>query len=694
MTGEWAWVAGRATLVVVAGIGVLAFQRGTPPFAFMLWAVGFVLTYNVLMAGLLMKGRIHGSFFLGLTLDTVVLLLAWAVVTEGLAEEPEATDIYLIMFPIVVVAVIRLGWPLGVVQGTVFIVWMAATALWFWPADFYAVEQMPLRVLFLTTTMGLTLWLMARLNRARDAAEALARERATLAEMSRVIGSTLELGQVYSHFASLVRELIPYRRISLNRFDPVAGQLEHVYSQGDSASGRSSGFDPDLPGVIDQRSGMLFGGGHAGQHTSMAVPLISGDRVIGTISTEAHAGTAYSTGDLDRLERVAHQISSAIESSRLAEVLVSSETRLRSVLDSSQDAVITVDTDGSITGVNAGAVSMFGYPTARLESMAIIELVPSWTEIGSGTAESPDSRDREIEIDAQRSSGSMFPTEAVTAPLSGQEGFVITLRDITERKTEEDARMRVLQTVAHELRTPLSAVLGAKDLLTSTAPADLDSFTFKRLMGVMERGVDRLDTLGGELTDLVDLIDMQRGTIQLDREQVRVSGLVDTALAAIEPVLARRDQSVRLLLDSPGTELWVDHGRMVQVIHGLLMNAHRASSKGAAIVASGRVFDSVYEIRVLDQGPGIAPEDEPYIFDPYSRAAREDVRSNEVRGFRLAIARGFVEAHGGEIGFETSPEGSEFYFRIPVGRPTAPDQRTTPPDPGVSEPAEPDSGTV
>ncbi|MBT3941273.1 MAG: PAS domain S-box protein, partial [Chloroflexi bacterium] len=685
---------GRATLVVVAGIGVLAFERGTPPFAFMLWAIGFVLLYNIAMASLLHKGRVHASFFFGLALDTTVILLAWAVVTAGLAKEPVATDIYLIMFPVVVVAVIRLGWPLGVVQGTMFIVWMAATAIWFWPSDFYAVEQMPLRVLFLTTTMGLTLWLMARLNRARDQAEDLAQERATLAEMSRVVSSTLELGQVYGHFATLVQALVPYRRISMNRFDPITGQLEHVYSQGESALGRPSGLESDLSRVVSQRSGMLLGGEQTGQHAYMAVPLVSGDRVVGTISTEAHTATTYTANDLDRLERVAHQISSAIESSRLAEVLVSSETRLRSVLDSSQDAVITVDTEGQITGANAGAVSMLGYPAAQMDGMSINEFVPSWSDFTSISTDASSRGASEVGADARRSSGAVFPTEAVIAPLSGQEGSVITLRDITERKTEEDARMRVLQTVAHELRTPLSAVLGAKDLLTSTAPSDLDSFTFKRLMGVMERGVDRLDTLGGELTDLVDLIDMQRGTIQLEREQIRVSNLVDTALAAVEPALARQDQSVRLQLDNPGTELWADHERMVQVIHSLLMNAHLASPTGAVIVASGRVFNRAYELRVMDKSPGIAPEDEPYIFDPYSRAAQEDVKSNEVRGFRLAIARGFVEAHGGEIGFGTSTEGSEFYFRIPIDRPASSQQSAVLPDEVIGEPTKPDSGSV
>jgi hypothetical protein len=68
------------------------------------------------------KGRIHSSFFLGLTLDTVFILPGWAVTAAGLSEGPEATDNYLIMFLIVVVAVIRLRWPLGVVQGNIFIV--------------------------------------------------------------------------------------------------------------------------------------------------------------------------------------------------------------------------------------------------------------------------------------------------------------------------------------------------------------------------------------------------------------------------------------------------------------------------------------------------------------------------------------------------------------------------------------------
>ena len=211
-------------------------------------------------------------------------------------------------------------------------------------------------------------------------------------------------------------------------------------------------------------------------------------------------------------------------------------------------------------------------------------------------------------------------------------------------------------------------------------------------MGVMGRGVDRLDTLGEELTDLVDLIDMQLGTIQLEQELVRVSNVVDTAMAAVEPVLARQDQVVNLRLDNPGTELWADHGRLVQVILSRLMNAHLVSPRGAVIVASGRVFNRAYEICVRDESSDIAPEDEPYVFDPYPRANQESLKPNEVRGFRLAIARGFIEAHGGEIGFDTSPEGSEFYFRIPIDRPMASYQRTFLPEQRVSEPTD-HSGT-
>ena len=360
-------------------------------------------------------------------LDTVLILMAWAVTTAGLSEVPENTDIYLIMFPIVVVAVVRLGWPLGIVLGTVFIVWMAATALWFLPADMYTVEQMPLRVLFLTTTMGLTLWLMARLNRASYEAEDLARERATLAEISRTIGSTLELGQVYGSFAALIQELVPYRRISISRLDPNTGRLEHVYSQGEPGLGRVSRFDPEpdpgsdsqpdpeLSAVIARRRGALYGGETTGQHTFMAVPLISGDRVVGTISSEAPAAETYTSLDLDRLERVAHQISPAIESSRLAEDLISSESRLRSVLDSSRDAVITIDAAGEITGVNAGGVSMFGYQAPRLEGSSLTRLLPSWLDISA----SPGADGHAVEITARRANGSSFPAEAVMARLSG-----------------------------------------------------------------------------------------------------------------------------------------------------------------------------------------------------------------------------------------------------------------------------------
>lgn len=317
---------------------------------------------------------------------------------------------------------------------------MAATAIWFRPSDFYAVEQMPLRVIFLTTTMGLTLWLMVRLNTARDEAEDLAKERASLAEMGRVVGSTLELGQVYGHFAVLVQELVPHRKISMSRFNPVSGKLERIFADGESAIGRSQGMggigpesDADLAGILINLHGALYGGDGTGQHTSMAVPLISGGMVVGTMSLEALAAATYSGRDLDR-NTMAHQISSAIESSRLAEVLVSSEKRLRSVLDSSRDAVITIEAAGYSTGVNAGAVSMIGYPSAQFEGKELRELAPTWSLSGSSLWEAGDSPGRDVEIGERRSNGSSFTVEAVTARLPGQEGSV-TSRNASLKKT-------------------------------------------------------------------------------------------------------------------------------------------------------------------------------------------------------------------------------------------------------------------
>ena len=152
------------------------------------------------------------------------------------------------------------------------------------------------------------------------------------------------------------------------------------------------------------------------------------------MSLEALAAATYPGRDLDRLERVAHQIPSAIESSRLAEVLVSSEKRLRSVLDSSRDAVITIEAAGYSTGVNAGAVSMLGYPSAQFEGKELRELAPTWSLSGSSLWEAGDSPGRDVEIGERRSNGSSFTVEAVTARLPGQEGSV-TSRNASLKKT-------------------------------------------------------------------------------------------------------------------------------------------------------------------------------------------------------------------------------------------------------------------
>jgi signal transduction histidine kinase len=113
--------------------------------------------------------------------------------------------------------------------------------------------------------------------------------------------------------------------------------------------------------------------------------------------------------------------------------------------------------------------------------------------------------------------------------------------------------------------------------------------------------------------------------------------------------------------------LAVDRQRIEQVLLNILDNACRYTSPGGTIRLSARREGSVVHVSVLDQGPGIAPEDLPHIFERFYRGDKSRARSSGGTGLGLAIAKALIEAHGGSIWAENAPTGgARFHFTVPI----------------------------
>jgi two-component system sensor histidine kinase MprB len=222
------------------------------------------------------------------------------------------------------------------------------------------------------------------------------------------------------------------------------------------------------------------------------------------------------------------------------------------------------------------------------------------------------------------------------------------------------AQRQLIADASHELRTPLTSLRTNVDILAGRIEIDSEART-----QLLEDVVEQLDGLGRLVGDLIELA-RQEGTLELSRptDVLAFHDIVTDVLADMrrDPHVHIKDSLVPVFVRGAGTDL-------ARVVANLVSNAAKWSPEGAVIEVRLSVDSASAVLSVTDKGPGIAPEDLPYIFDRFYRGSTE--RKVPGSGLGLAIVRRIVEVHGGEVGVVTSTlaEGSCFEVRLPIANP-------------------------
>lgn len=208
-------------------------------------------------------------------------------------------------------------------------------------------------------------------------------------------------------------------------------------------------------------------------------------------------------------------------------------------------------------------------------------------------------------------------------------------------KARENLERALLNSISHDLRTPLAAITGALSAVLEKGEK-LSSGSRAELLETAREEAARLNRFVGNLLDMTRL---EAGALQLKREPCDVQDLIGTALGAVEPRLGETEVSVRLAQELPLVSL--DFVLMLQVLVNLLDNALKHARAGGGIEIGARAEQGRLVIEVADRGPGVPGEDLARIFDKFYRTpVPEGVGGT---GLGLSICRGIVEAHGGSI---------------------------------------------
>jgi signal transduction histidine kinase/CheY-like chemotaxis protein len=259
--------------------------------------------------------------------------------------------------------------------------------------------------------------------------------------------------------------------------------------------------------------------------------------------------------------------------------------------------------------------------------------------------------------DTPRSAGRL---EAALAEAAAREQ---ALRE-SEQRLLEAGRLKdeFLATVAHELRTPLGAMLGWANVLREI---DVDPATSTRALDAILRNA-RLQTR--LISDLLDVSRMVAGTMRIDLQTVEPVAVIRAALETVRPAAEAKGVTLTAHVDAEAGPMTGDRSRLQQVLWNLLSNSIKFTPAGGTVAVRAHPADGQIEVTVEDTGPGIPTDFLPHVFDRFRQAGGAATPKKGGLGLGLAIARHLVELHGGTIAVANRDPGpgALFTVRLPL----------------------------
>ncbi len=423
---------------------------------------------------------------------------------------------------------------------------------------------------------------------------------------------------------------------------------------------------------IREHSGFRgFPEGHPPMAAMMGVPIQRRGRPMGNLYLARKPGAkAFSEQEERIIRMLAARVGVIIETAELYTSEALQRAWLQNIIDQMPDGVLLFDHEGRLKAVNQATSSLageqngqrdaFGNPVLLdLRSPDGSRLPPdAWPWTRSLAGSEPLIRQ---EVLLRRRDGVLVPAvlsvAAVRDATGKSSGSVVIVQDISSQKALQRLREEWSAVVAHDLRQPVSTITMSAQLLLGQRGAEA-SERERRLIERIDASARRLNVM---ISDLQDASLIESARLALEPKDVALRPLVDAVVDGHQAALAGRKVEIQI---DEAQHVWADADRIHQVLGNLLSNAAKYGEPGTEIVIASRSRNGAVEVAVTNRGPEIGPEQLSCLFNRFARTVAAKRSGKPGLGLGLYIAKGLVEAHGGQLWAESGGGATTFRFTL------------------------------
>lgn len=508
-------------------------------------------------------------------------------------------------------------------------------------------------------------WVRREVRRTTASLEQRVNEMDTLVNLGRSITSTLDLNRVLTSVVTAAVELTGAEEGHLLLLDEKTNELYmragRNCEESFARTFRLPVKDSIADRVIHTGEPVSFNGDSPNKiktayfvYSLIYVPLRAHDRMIGVLGVDNRQAKRPFLQHHELLMTVlAEYATIAIQNAQLYHDSETERIKLEATLNNIQDGVILLNSNHEIVLLNPAARKVFGLGLSNLTGKPVLEAIahPDFVTLLNSISDNPLNFHEIIFED-----GRVFSSQYTPIP---EIGAVITFEDISHLKMLDRLKSDFIHTISHDLRSPLTAIMGYVELLDRVGPLNEQQ---KQFVKHVQNSAQNITTL---VNDLLDLGRIEAG-FDARKDEVSLEQILQFTADNLGRQIIDKKLDFRVQVEPDIPILRGNPIRLRQMVDNLLVNAVKYTPEGGKVNIHLRREDSQVIFEVADTGVGIPPTDQPHIFEKFYRASNVP-KGTQGTGLGLAIVRSIVENHQGRIWVESNEgRGTKFVVVLPA----------------------------